>query len=318
LSNRSDEDVHLRQYPSILDELGYFQISRKAEQILHNATKNSIALLGEKGSKDLLDHICSISGFSEAELLANYDLFEKSLYKVLGTGAEVILRSLKRELLIQVVMIDPNITIGEIRNPRLKVGDILKRIQAVEAVEFVHKIPSHSHIAFLYTNDNSKDKMLAAFFDPMINGNASRGLFSLKKPANDYLSGSDNIMLYEELLQEPRDYEVVARRVTDWIAKLNSSGKSPQNNTDSPTMIACEDAMWWFRNGFAAYILCIEKSMGRYLQDNMSALCGYDISSASYGHIDRESMNTIISAHSYVILDEPFSLYGAPDIGSRM
>ncbi len=124
-------------------------------------------------------------------------------------------------------MIDPNITIGEIRNPRLKVGDILKRIQAVEAVEFVHKIPSHSHIAFLHTNDNSKDKMLAAFFDTMINGNASRGLFSLK-PANDYLSCSNNIMLYEELLQEPRDYEVVARRVADWIAKLNSSGKSRQ------------------------------------------------------------------------------------------
>jgi hypothetical protein len=109
--------------------------------------------------------------------------------------------------------------------------------------------------------------MLAAFFDTMINGNASRGLFSLKKPANDYLSGSDNIMLYEELLQEPRDYEVVARRVADWIAKLNSSGKSRQNNTNSPTRIACEDAMWWFRNGFAGYILCIEKSMGRYLQE---------------------------------------------------
>ncbi len=186
MSNRSDEDVHFRQYPGILDELGYFQISCKAEQILHNAAKNSIALLGEKGSKDLLDHICSMSGFSEAELLTNCDLFENALYKVLGKGAEVILRSLKRELLIQVVMIDPNITISEILNPRLQVGDILKRIQAVDAVEFVHKIPSHSHIAFLYTNDNSKDKMLAAFFDTMINGNASRCLFSLKKPANDY------------------------------------------------------------------------------------------------------------------------------------
>jgi Tfp pilus assembly protein PilZ len=72
--------------------------------------------------------------------------------------------------------------------------------------------------------------MLAAFFDTMINGNASRGLFSLKKPANDYFSCSNNIMLYEELLQEPRDYEVVARRVADWIAKLNSSNKSRQKS----------------------------------------------------------------------------------------
>ncbi len=40
-------------------------------------------------------------------------------------------------------------------------------------------------------------------------------------------------MLYEELLQEPREYEVVAKRLADWIAKLNSSNKSRQNITES-------------------------------------------------------------------------------------
>ena len=80
--------MHFRQYPSILDDLGYLQISFKAEQVLHDAAKNSIAFLGENASKDLLDHLCSISGgFSEAELLMNYDLLQKSLYKVLGKGA---------------------------------------------------------------------------------------------------------------------------------------------------------------------------------------------------------------------------------------
>ena len=139
LSDHSDSEVHFRQYPSILDDLGYFQISSKAEHILHDATWNSIAFLGENASKDLLDHICSISGFSEGELLMNYDLLQKSLYKVLGKGAEVILSNLKRELLVQVVLIDPNITISENRDPRLGVGDILKRIHAVEAGEFVRK-----------------------------------------------------------------------------------------------------------------------------------------------------------------------------------
>ena len=109
---------------------------------------------------------------------------------------------------------------------------ILERIHAVEVVEFVRKIPSHSHIALLYTNDNSKDKLLTAFFDTMILGNASKGLFSFKKPANDYFSGINDIMLYEELLQEPRDYEAVARRGADWIAKLISSNTSRQNSTD--------------------------------------------------------------------------------------
>ncbi len=204
----------------------------------------SIERLGESASKALLDHICSINELSEKELLTNYDLFEKSLYRVIRKGAEVILRDLKRELLVQAVLIDPNITIIDIRNPGLAVGDILKRIRAVETLEFVRKTPSHTHIAFLYTNDNSKNNILAAFFDTKINSSA-KGLFSFKKPANNYVSGVENIILYEELLQEPREYEVVAKRLADWLAKLNPGNKSQQNNDDSPTRIADEDAMWW-------------------------------------------------------------------------
>lgn len=109
----------------------------------------------------------------------NYDLLEKSLYRVLRKGADIILYDPKRELLIQVVLIDPNITTSEIVNPRLGVGDIPKRIRTIETLEFVRKIPSHNHISFLYTNDNSKDNILAAFFDTMIDSD-STGLFSLK------------------------------------------------------------------------------------------------------------------------------------------
>ena len=89
----------------------------------------------------------------------------------------------------------------------------------------------------------------------MIIGNASKGIFLIKKPVNDYLSCINDIMLYEELLQEPRDYEAVARRGADWIAKLISSNRSRQNSTGFPTRIAGEDVMWWLRNGFAGYLL---------------------------------------------------------------
>jgi len=76
--------------------------------------------------------------------------------------------------------------------------------------------------------------------------------------------------------------------------------------------------MWFLRNGFTGYVLHSEKSCGRSLQDNMSSLCGYNISNVGNGHIDRESISTLISAHGYVILDEPFSLYRAPALEGRM
>jgi hypothetical protein len=310
--------VQFQQYSNVLDELGYFQLSSKAEAILYDAAKKSIERLGESASKALLDHICSINGLSEKEILTNYDLFEKSLYKVLRKGAEVILHYLKRELLVQAILIDPNITISDIRNPRLAVGDILKRIRVVEALEFVRKIPSHTHIAFLYRDENSKDDILAAFFDTKITGKATKGLLSSNKPTNDELS----FMSYKELLQEPpREYEVVAKRLDDWIAKLNTSNISQQqqNNTDFTALrIATEDAMWWVRNGFMGYYMGFEKSMARYLQDSVSFLCGYNISNVSNENIDSKNIKTMIAAHEYVILDESFAIFRAANMGDKI
>ena len=309
--------MQFQQYSNVLDELGYFPLSSKAEAILYDAAKKSVERLGESASKALLDHICSVNGLSEKELLTNYDLFEKSLYRVLRKGADVILHDIRRELLVHAVLIDPNITISDIRNPLLAVGDILKRIRAVETLEFVRKIPSHMHVAFLYRNENSKDDILGAFFDTKITGKATKGFLASNKPTNDDLS----YMLYEELLQEPpRDYEVVAKRLDDWIAKLNSSNKSQQqNNTDIATLrIATEDAMWWVRNGFTGYYMGFEKSMGRYLHDGVSFLCGYNISNVSNENIDSKNIKTMIAAHDHVILDESFVMFRAANMGDKI
>jgi hypothetical protein len=69
----------------------------------------------------------------------------------------------------------------------------------------------------------------------------------------------------------------VARTVADWTSKLHSSNKPRKNNSASPTRIAGDDATWWFRKGLARYILGIEKSMGRYLQENKICLFFVDI-----------------------------------------
>ncbi len=110
-------------------------------------------------------------------------------------------------------MIDPNFTISDIRNPRLAISDILKHIRAVETLEFVRKIPSHMHVAFLYADENSKDDILAAFFDTKITSKATKGLLSSNKPINDDLS----YMSYKELLQNHHT-AIFLRKSGDGIA----------------------------------------------------------------------------------------------------
>jgi hypothetical protein len=51
--------------------------------------------------------------------------------------------------------------------------------------------------------------------------------------------------------------------------------------------------------------------MGRYLQDSVSFLCGYNISNVSNENIDSKNIKTMIAAHDNVILDEPFVMFRA-------
>ena len=117
-------------------------------------------------------------------------------------------------------------------------------------------------------------------------------------------------MLYEELLHESREEQVVARKLADWVHSLKNLRLG--NIKNGATRIASEDVTWWMRNGFDDhYCIGFEESIGRYLQDNLSVLCGYNISEYS----NNGTINTMIAAHGYVILDEPFIVYRAPGVG---
>jgi hypothetical protein len=301
---------NFQRFLNILDELGYVPIPSQADRILYDAARRSIERFGQSSSKAILDHMCSIDGLSEEELLTNFDLLEKSLQTVLRKGAEVVLHDIKTEILTHAVLIDPTITISEIRNPQLTIGNIIKRIRSAEALEFIREKASHKHIAFLYRNENAKNKIFSAFFDPNITAKASKGLLLYKKPSNglsQVLNYVDSSMLYEELLQESREKQVVARKLADWVHSLKNLRLD--NIKRDATRIASEDATWWLRNGFADhYSIGFEESVGRSLQDDLSVLCGYNISEYS----NNGTINTMIANHGYVILDETSIVYRAP------
>jgi len=141
---------NFQQFLNFLDELGYVAVPSQADRILYDAARRAIERFGQSASKAILDHMCSIDGLSEEELLTNFDLLEKSLQIVLRKGAEVVLHDVKTEILTQVVLIDPTITISEIRNPQLTIYNILKRIRSAEALELSVKRP-HIIILLFYT-----------------------------------------------------------------------------------------------------------------------------------------------------------------------
>jgi hypothetical protein len=58
--------------------------SMLTSKLLQDLTKDSLERIGESYSKTILNNVCSFYGLSETELLTNYDLFERSLFRLLG------------------------------------------------------------------------------------------------------------------------------------------------------------------------------------------------------------------------------------------
>ena len=276
---------------SILDELGFIPITSKADQVLYDSVKEAFKVIGKMAYNALLDRACSIHGLSERELLTNYDLFEKSLYEILGKFSFVLLRALKKEMLIQAVLIGSHLTVADIVNPSLSIGDLLKNIREAEVFEFVRKILPHEHVLFLYENKKSNDKMLSEFFFIRENDNVPKGLLSVT-PANVLNRISSNL-LYDKLVPRVQNKHEALKKLSDWMFNLHSSNKS-----DFATRIAFEDGTWWLRNDFADAYVRFEKSLGKHIQNNLSILCGYDISTFNKLYIE-----AIIASHIYVILD---------------
>ena len=69
---------------------------------------------------------------------------------------------------------------------------------------------------------------------------------------------------------------------------------------------------------FTGYYMDFEKSMGKYLQDSVSVLCGYNISNVTNENIDNKKIKTMIAAHDYVILDESFVMFRAANMEDKI
>jgi hypothetical protein len=293
------------RYLAILDELRYLPEVYLSDRALHDSIKYSLESSCKSFAKVLLHRMCSLYGLSENELLTNYDLFEKSIYRILGKAGQPIIGHIKAEMLKYAVMNGSEITATDILDPNLTVSYVLKDIHDTEIFAFVRNVPSCQHIAFLYTNEFTKNKILYEFFHPQIAENhvgPPLGLISIKKP--NKLSADLFNISYDELLNETSN-ERANERLAAWIGHVHSFNKSQR----LPTRIAEEDATLWLKNGFSPdEDLQLEKMFSTYTCDNnMSILCAYDISTAES---DINSlMKSIISAHDCVILDEPPVVY---------
>ena len=161
---------------TLLDDLEYFALDSISDEILYRSIKVSLEAIGKAYAKAVIDHICHINRLSEREILTNCEIFEDSMYRLFGRGANSVINKVKVVALRYALTEQKsNLTVPEILDPSLTINDVLKEIRSIEALDFVHKMSSYNHIAYLYSSKVSLSKILSEYFSPR---DAPKGLLS--------------------------------------------------------------------------------------------------------------------------------------------
>ncbi len=272
--------------PHMLKKLGYNPVTN-VDQILTDSIKKALDELGGTTSRTLMRILSSLHGVPESEFLTNYSLVMKTLRDIFGEGANIISFLIKENVLQHL----------KHKNLDLTVEQMISYIREEETLDFILQLKGREHILFLYKNEDSKDKIISSFFDPSITSQTAAGLYSARPTKLKHIN---NILFQDFVYLEKNESK---KKALDWGFNLVASNKS-----DLPTRIGFEDLDWGLENGFADLVVEFETSTGRNFRENISHLCGYNVTRFSEKHAQ-----TIVESHGYVITDEPLIVYRLDD-----
>jgi hypothetical protein len=147
---------------NFIESSGYIYGNQKTDIIIREIILNVLDRIGRSYSKALIYQICNLYGLSQNELLSNYELFEKSLTRVLGkTGFPIILR-IKKELLKYFVVNKLEISVKDILDPSFNVPKIIEKLVESNNYQSISEtLNKPNNIIFLFfSNDKYMEKII--------------------------------------------------------------------------------------------------------------------------------------------------------------
>lgn len=171
-------------------------------------------------------------------------------------------------------------------------GKISDNIEAI--VKFVQSMKGGEHVIFLWNNEENKKRMISEFFKQQVRGESS-GLFSVEPTE---IQAIKNI-LYQNFYNTHKS--VFLDKAVEKVTRAISA-----NNSNKSTRYAFEDDTWLMKRGLKKEVLDTEEVLGKEVDKNLSLFCmdhRHDLDD------DDETVEKLIKAHGYIIIDEPLALY---------
>lgn len=238
----------------VLSEFGYAPIWEKPEKKLADFIRKS---LETRLSKTIVDAIIQESVQSTKkpfeEILLNPKTFSTIFEEIFGKKiTQLILKILHEDLYEKGLSSSPDNTIETIIN----------EIRKNDVFEFLQKTKGHEHIAYFWTNHDSRRSVFSEFLK---HGKSMKGFIS----QDPILNQDFPVITYDDLFSEKLDSIEKEKKL---IKSLHE-----KNTTEFPTRIAGDNCDRWFKEGLGSEFLELESSIDNYLEKELiSCLCGYN------------------------------------------
>lgn len=261
---------------------GYESCLNEAASIFAQSSDVMFSKFGDKIKAKIISHIKSFKKISLENPFPYYSITKDIFSELFDPEAsEIIIRSIRKEMLRRInVQTDDGIE------------QILNRIQKKELFKYLKNLTGHEHILFLWSNQQSRDKIMNQFF---IQSSAPQGLMSTNEMK---LKNVENITYSE----------VFTNKETAIQKEFQMIEQTHQKNSQLiwPTRLAGMDCTQWFKQGLTKEFLLLEKKADKYFEKNkISCICGYDINEIPNERI----LKKILNYHDYVMLDDPHFLF---------
>lgn len=171
-------------------------------------------------------------------------------------------------------------------------GKISDNIEAI--VKFVQSMKGGEHVIFLWNNEENKKQMISEFFKQQVRGESS-GLFSVEPTEIQTIKN----ILYQNFYNTHKS--AFLDKAVEKVTRAVSA-----NNSNKSTRYAFEDDTWLMKRGLKKEVLDTEEVIGKEVDKNLSLFCmdhRHDLDD------DDETVEKLIKAHGYIIIDEPLALY---------
>ena len=264
----------------MLDELGYSPTINQSSVIFANVVDKVFNKLPTVLKEDIVAEIKNQTP-DEDHMFPYYSLTKKAIIKIFG---EKVGDKILNEAAVEISNV-----IDKDQFQSIEVS--LEIIQKEELAKVMKNLTGHEHFIYLWNSKKARNNLVIEFFKHTV---APKGLIS-EEPIE--IENVPNVTYGQILLQKDQ-------AIKKEEALINETHQ--KNKTNTPTRLSGTDCTQWFNKGLAKEFIELEKKIDGFIQkNNISCICGYNINEMT----DKEILRKTLSAHKYVILDEPYQIF---------